>query len=243
MAIQLETRSVTVIHGPNDGIFDLAGITVAVVQRTLMDAFNLRSNAIAFVNGEEVESKFKLSAGDRLEFIYRQGTKGLGDLLTPEELMGKWHISPDEYQELQQLGLPTVPFNNGTVRHPEVAVDDWWKSIVTPNFLIRTEVKHVSRSWLNPPASDPPPTHRFGPLTGTQEQLASWLHPKGKPDPRHLKARAEKGVVWVRAVHSRLNEVWFKTQREVEVATSRRNETLPKLPEPAWTCTKSREAP
>lgn len=233
MAVQSEDRSVTVIHGPNDGIFDLAGSTVAVVQRALVDAFNLRSNAIAFVNGEEVASTFTLSAGDRLEFVYRTGTKGLGDLLTPEDLMGKWRISPDEYQELQQLGLPTVPFNNGTVLHPEVAVDDWWKSIATPHFVIRTEVLKDSRSWLNPPASNPPPTHRFGPLAGTQEQLASWLHPKGKSDPRHLKARAKNGVVWIRAVHSRLNEVWFKTQRELDVAHLRRNETLPKPHEPA----------
>lgn len=235
MNIQSEDRSVTVIHGANDGIFDLAGSTVAVVQRTLVDAFNLRSNAIAFVNGEEVESTFTLSAGDRLEFVYRTGTKGLGDLLTPEDLMSQWRISPEEYQELKQMGLPTIPFKNGSERHPEVAVDDWWKSLgnIDPSPVLHTERQNTPRSWLNPPASNPPPSHRFGPLAGTQEQLASWLHPQGKSDPRHIKTRAERGVVWVRAVHSRLNEVWFKTQRELDVAISRRNETLPKPPEPA----------
>ncbi len=127
MTIQIEKKSVTVIHGANEGIFDLAGSTVFEVQGALVDAFNLRSNAVAFVNGEEVELAFALNAGDRLEFVHRKGTKGLGDLLTPEDLMSRWRISPEEYSELQQLGLPTVSFNNGTIRHPEVSVDDWMK--------------------------------------------------------------------------------------------------------------------
>lgn len=235
MNIQREDHSVTVIHGANDGIFDVAGSTVAVVQKSLVDAFNIGTDAIAFVNGEEVESTHKLNVGDHLEFVYRTGTKGLGDLLTPEDLMSRWRISPEEYLELQQLGLPTFPFKNGSIRHSEIAVDDWWKNNgnIAPAPLLATERQDASRSWLNPPATDPPPSHRFGPLEGTQGELASWIHHQSKSDPRHLKARAERGVVWVRAVHSRLNEVWFKTQRELDVAISRRNETHPKPPESA----------
>ena len=233
MNIQREDHSVTVIHGPNDGIFDLAGSTVAVVQRTLVDAFNLRSDAIAFVNGEEVESTFTLSAGDRLEFVYRTGTKGLGDLLTPEDLMSRWRISPEEYQELKQLGLPTIPFKNGSVRHPEVAVDDWWKSLCFHPLDVQTvEQRVVSPSWLNSASADPPLTHQFGPVAGNQEQLGSWLHPHENPDPRYLKGRAENGVVWVRKVHARCYEVWFRSKRELDQATTRRDRTQMKPPEP-----------
>ena len=233
MNIQREDHSVTVIHGPNDGIFDLAGSTVAVVQRTLVDAFNLRSNVIAFVNGEEVESTFTLSAGDRLEFVYRTGTKGLGDLLTPEDLMSRWRISPEEYQELKQMGLPTIPFKNGTFRHPEVAVEDWWKSLGFHSLDVQTvEQRVASPSWVNLAAADPPLTHQFGPVAGNQEQLGSWLHPHENPDPRYLKGRAENGVVWVRKVHARRYEVWFRSKRELDQAITRRDRTQMKPPEP-----------
>jgi len=234
MDIQAEDRSVTVIHGANDGIFTVAGSIVTEVQKSLADAFNIPPYAIAFVNGEEVKSTFTLSAGDRLEFVYRTGIKGLGELLTPEDLMSRWRISPDEYQELQDLGLPTISFKNGIIRHPEIAVDDWWKSLGlhhTHNVQIDDQ-RDGSQSWLNSAVSDPPLTHQFGPLAGNQVQLGSWLHPHENPDPRYLRGRAESGVIWVRKIHARHYEVWFRLKRELDHALTRRDRTLMKPPEP-----------
>jgi hypothetical protein len=79
-------------------------------------------------------------------------------------------------------------------------------------------------SWCNSAASDPPPSHPFGPLLGTQKQLATWLFNDDVLDHRRLHGKAQRGVVWVRAVHSRLYETWFRTEREYGLAVKRKAE-------------------
>ena len=49
-------------------------------------------------------------------------------LLTAEQLMQRWHITGEQYQRLLKDGLPTIRFLDGTVRLPEVAVDEWLRS-------------------------------------------------------------------------------------------------------------------
>lgn len=217
---QNQDRSVSVIHGINEGVFDFEGLSIEVVQNQLTDAFNLRSCDVALVNGEEVEWTFILCAGDRLEFIQRIGQKGLGDLLAPDVLMSRWDISEEEYRELKNLGLPTVYFHNGTIRHPEVAIDCWMAMIGKNHAVDEMTIK--PHAWINSAVSIPPITHPFGPLIGNQEQLSSWLHPNKQSDPRYLKGRAVSGVIWVRKVHSRQYEVWLRSQQELDRALSKK---------------------
>ena len=61
-------KLVKVIHGANDGVFDLAGSKVATVRASLVDAFNIPGDALAFVNGEQVDANYNLSENDTLEF-------------------------------------------------------------------------------------------------------------------------------------------------------------------------------
>ena len=231
MSIQQKDGGVYVIHGAYDGTFDLAGKTVADAQGALVDAFHLRSLAIALVNGKEVEATFTLSAGDRLEFVYRSGSKGFGELLTPEELIHRWRISKEQYRELQNMGLPTISFDSGVIRHSDIAVDEWWRSLGIHCHPVKPgQQRGLSQSWQNAAVSEPPTTHQFGPLLGNQVQLCSWIHPHGNPDPRYLKGRAENGVVWVKKIHARLYEVWFRSKCDLEQAIARRERALMKPP-------------
>jgi hypothetical protein len=75
-------------------------------------------------------------------------SSGLGDLLTPEQLMARWQIEECQYQELVSKGLPSHRFGDGTIRHPEVAVDDWLRRYFGPSDLL-TEDETIRRLRLD----------------------------------------------------------------------------------------------
>ncbi len=60
---------IQVIHGSCDGQFDLAGRKVGELRQALAVAFNIPSNAVAFVNGEKATASYILKPGDRVEFV------------------------------------------------------------------------------------------------------------------------------------------------------------------------------
>jgi hypothetical protein len=73
---------VKVIHGANDGLFNIAGTTVATLWASLSDVFNIPADALAFVNGEQVDPSFRLLASNTVEFVKQYGEKSI---LDPEE--------------------------------------------------------------------------------------------------------------------------------------------------------------
>jgi hypothetical protein len=117
----------TVSAGPYDEVRAVAGRTVAHVRSHLRQLFNIPECALAVCNGDPVEEEFVLPPGARLEFLNDAGFKGLGALLTPDEIQRRWNISEAQYRELCEMGLPTIRLS-GTDRHPEVAVDEWFRS-------------------------------------------------------------------------------------------------------------------
>jgi len=222
-----ENRSlVKVIHGANDGEFDLSGHTVGVARSSLEVVFNIPIEAAAFVNGEAVHVSYVLAPNDCLEFVKQFGIKGLGDLLTPEEIKARWRLNVDQYQELRDRGLPTITFADGTARHPEVLVDQWWKSLDGHAEEAAPQQSSFD-DWAHSAGTEPPSSYSFGPLEGTQKELASWLHPQGKDDARHLHTKAKSGGVWVKKVHTRHYEVWFRNQQAFEAAQRRRQASKP----------------
>jgi hypothetical protein len=58
-----------VIHGSCDGQFDLAGRKIGELRQALATAFNIPSNAVAFVNGKQAKASVVLEPGDRVEFV------------------------------------------------------------------------------------------------------------------------------------------------------------------------------
>ena len=67
---------VKVIHGANDDEFEIAGATVQQVRANLVDAFNIPGDALAFVDGEQVDGNHILQATQVLEFVKAAGVKG-----------------------------------------------------------------------------------------------------------------------------------------------------------------------
>lgn len=73
--------------------------------------------------------------------------------------------------------------------------------------------------WYHGAGEATPKSFPWGPLSGTQEQLAAWMFPdqhgQKKPDARPLHRRAKNGkAIWVRKIHRTLYEVWFRHESE-----------------------------
>lgn len=71
-----ERRGVRVIHGANDGIFDVAGYPLTRLRSSLVDAFNIPPDAVALANGRRVPQSYEPVADDVIEFIREQSVKG-----------------------------------------------------------------------------------------------------------------------------------------------------------------------
>jgi hypothetical protein len=71
---------VKIVHGANDGGFEVAGETVSRVRASLAQVFNIPQQASAFTNGKRVRGDYELSEGDVLEFVLQQGIKGAGNI-------------------------------------------------------------------------------------------------------------------------------------------------------------------
>ena len=69
---------VKVICGANDDRLPVVGCRVGTIRNSLVDAFNLPSQALAFVNGVEVGPSFRVQAHNVLEFCKKHGYKGAG---------------------------------------------------------------------------------------------------------------------------------------------------------------------
>ena len=67
---------VRVLYGVHSLEASLAGRTVADVRQALRQALNISPQAVAVVDGREVEESFILLAGQQLEFVRLAGEKG-----------------------------------------------------------------------------------------------------------------------------------------------------------------------
>lgn len=72
----MNADNVKIIHGINDGVFDVAGATVFNVRLSLKDAFNIPAEALPFVDGEQVDGNYRLQGNETLEFCKQYGEKG-----------------------------------------------------------------------------------------------------------------------------------------------------------------------
>lgn len=134
-----------VVHGATDGIFHVAGAAVASVRASLVDAFNIPNDAEAFVNGEAVPPAYRLQAHDTLEFVKRQGRKGVGDWVwTGEEFCQFFKIGPDDLRAWIAQGLKVQRCLDGSVRITETAVDEFGRGRVPEAPITKELPKEVS---------------------------------------------------------------------------------------------------
>lgn len=93
-----ERRGVRVIHGANDGIFDVAGYPLTRLRSSLVDAFNIPLDAVALANGRRVPQSYEPVADDVIEFIREQSMKGGRKKLAAP--------APDDDGDDEEVGTP-----------------------------------------------------------------------------------------------------------------------------------------
>ena len=114
---------VKITHTANQDIFDVSGETVAAVQESLADAFNIPIEAFAFVNGKIVGEDFRLRANDDLEFSLLEGVKGANNkpggsvferIKTPFPYFGgKTKVAPEIWRRFGDVKNYVEPFFGG----------------------------------------------------------------------------------------------------------------------------------
>jgi DNA adenine methylase len=112
------TGWVQVVHGANDGTLDVAGATVAVLQASLADAFNIPVGAFALVNGRYVGEEYRLREQDTVEFSLPEGWKGagakdgdLGPIKSPFPYTGgKSRVAPEVWRRFGDVKNYVEPF-------------------------------------------------------------------------------------------------------------------------------------
>jgi hypothetical protein len=91
--------------------------------------------------------------GDRLRWREGGSVKVLVGEVIPADSTG------EQYQQLLKDGLPTIRFEDGTVRHPDVAVDEWLRRryAADPDMTcIGIDLKRIADHF------DPPPSDKVG---------------------------------------------------------------------------------
>jgi len=144
---------VKVIHGTNDGLFMIAGTSVASVRAVLRDAFNIPDDAIAFVNGVCVVPGCQLHENDTLEFVVPFGRKGVGERVwNADEFCQFFKISPEDLQAWIAQGLKVKRCLDGSIRITETAVDEFFRGRVIDSLCLNTEqtTRHAAQEFGSP---------------------------------------------------------------------------------------------
>ncbi|MEZ6048766.1 MAG: helix-turn-helix domain-containing protein [Planctomycetaceae bacterium] len=129
------------IHGANEGDYDLSGSSVFKAVKLLRDVMNIPDDTIFQLNGKRVSGEALLVAGDLLEFGKEIGCKGLGKLYTKQELISVWKLTDEQYVALLRSGMPAVDVA-GEMRHPEYELDDF----MTHLSRFKARIDNVSES-------------------------------------------------------------------------------------------------
>lgn len=132
--------TVKVIHAANDGLFTVAGASVASVRASLRDAFNLPDDAAIFVNSVPVLSDHCLQANETLEFVMPFGRKGVGERVwTADEFCQFFRITPEDLQAWIAQGLKIKHCLDGSLRITETAVDEFFRGRVIESPYLSTD--------------------------------------------------------------------------------------------------------
>lgn len=75
--------------------------------------------------------------------------------------------------------------------------------------------------WCHPATAEPPSIYAYGPIEGSQKKLGCALYADGKDDFRRVRQRAQSKGIWVRMIHKRHYQVWFRTETDFQAAKAR----------------------
>jgi len=102
-------------YGANDIEVDVAGYTIEQIADAHAEVLNLSPDAVAYVDGVQVDPKFVDEAGQRVEWMRERGRKGVGEVCTKITFMKAFNVSDEEWLLCKEHGLVT-----GMIRHVEV---------------------------------------------------------------------------------------------------------------------------
>jgi len=119
-------ETVKVIHGANDDVFDrIAGVTVKQVHCNLVDAFNLRPDTLAFINGTQVGPSYRLRPNDTLEFCQQFGLKGIDRLMTRHQIQAEYGFTDEIWDQFSTDVIQFAANSEGSPIYLETTIDDW----------------------------------------------------------------------------------------------------------------------
>lgn len=125
----LSNRAVEVIHGANEGTFALAGARVASVRSSLVEVFNIPSEAIALVNGAQVDMGYILQGKDTLEFVKPAGRKGINRPFTKTDILREYAGYPqDVFDDLFRSFRHHDTNGKGEPIWNEQLLDEWLRN-------------------------------------------------------------------------------------------------------------------
>jgi|GEM_PF-2788170 len=138
--------TVRVVHGVNDDTLPLAGRTVAFAAENLRDVFNIPAEADALVDGATRPFDHVLHDGDCLEFVSRNGRKGMQEFWSEDELIQ--HLGDAEFERMKEAGLELTP--RPVLTSCELAKWEKWlrDENVHPRDMIHVAVS-IEKEWIS----------------------------------------------------------------------------------------------
>lgn len=133
-------RKCRVVHGANEGYFEIEGKNVGQVRKSLRDVFSIPSDAVALIDGKTVQDDFIMAAGQQLEFNKEAGTKGINrrGFLTTSSAMAGCMIAADPASLLRMLrDFDPLTAESAQLVAAEIypkANDDWPEDVQGDNF-------------------------------------------------------------------------------------------------------------
>ncbi len=150
--------AVRIVHGANEDHLDVEGWSIARLKKSLREVFNIPPEAVAYCCGDLASQHYLIEEGDTIEFVKLQGVKGLGRLLSPNDLKNELSLSDKQYDELLEQGLPIITLSSNEIRHPEFSVDKFLGELSKQGSKSIQEVKSTNKnknaSILNKPNWD-----------------------------------------------------------------------------------------
>jgi hypothetical protein len=134
---------VQLIHGANEDVLEVGGVSVGEVRFQFDRLFNIDPAASPLIDGLPVTEDHVIRHGETLEFLNPFGHKGMGEVWTKEEFCTLFKIGETDFSAMVSKGLPVHRMEDGSIRITETQVDDFLDALSGKN-AHRLEMSQLS---------------------------------------------------------------------------------------------------
>jgi hypothetical protein len=115
-----------VIYGRDEVELDAAeAVEVRAIQGRLQSFMGIPEDVVALVNGIEVSPAHLAQPSSTVEFVVKEGHKGIGRVFTQNEYCQLFGLTQRDFELQIQKGLRVMQLTDGTMRITETAVDNF----------------------------------------------------------------------------------------------------------------------